>query len=154
MTATNHVLTGSVLAFATVGQWPVWAILPVAFLLHFVLDALPHFGQPDNPLVALARLKWLLPLDAAIAASVLLIIAVVRPEHWLLVMTAGIVCSSPDLWSARRFFRFLSTGDPRRGSDWFSQFHFKIQWGERLWGIWVELAWALGFGFLLISYLS
>lgn len=41
MTATNHAITGSVIALAV--KEPLLAI-PLAFLSHFVLDAIPHYG--------------------------------------------------------------------------------------------------------------
>jgi len=150
MTATNHVITGSLFISATVSHVPLWLSLPIAFLLHFVLDALPHFGQPDDDSAALRRLKWFLPLDALLGASVLLTILFVQPVHWLAILAGGVLCASPDLWSATRFLRFLRTGNPARNTDWFAQFHHRIQWGERLWGIWIELAWALGFGYVLL----
>ncbi|HEX7368198.1 MAG TPA: hypothetical protein VF261_00895 [Candidatus Saccharimonadales bacterium] len=151
MMATNHVLTGSIFAAATVTYLPVEVILPAAFLLHFVLDSLPHYGQKDKPVAALDRLRWLLPLDAALAAAVLLSIVVVQPSHWPVLVASGILCASPDLWSARRYLRFLRTRDPSITKDWFAQFHHWIQWGERLWGAWIELAWLLSFGFMLIA---
>jgi len=150
MTATNHVITGSVFLATTVTHLPLWLSLPIAFLLHFVLDALPHFGQPDDDAAALRRLKWMLPLDASLAAAILIAILILQPAHWVAILAGGILCASPDLWSATRFFRFLRTGNTARNPDWFAQFHHRIQWGERLWGIWVELAWALGFGYLLL----
>jgi len=153
MTATNHTLTGAVFALATASVLPWWAILPVAFCLHFVLDSLPHFGQRDNQLAAITRLKWFLPIDATFAAVVLLVLLLARPEYWLLAMAGGIACASPDLWSASRFFRFLRTGDPSRNKDWLSRFHSSIQWGERLWGAWIELAWVGVFGYVLITKL-
>lgn len=153
MTATNHVLTGSVFAFATAAVLPWWAILPAAFLLHFVLDALPHFGQRDNDYAAISRLKWFLPIDATLGAATLLSIVILRPEYWLLALLGGVMCASSDLWSARRFLRFLRTDDASRSTDWFSRFHGSLQWGERLWGAWIELAWALAFGLILWTYL-
>lgn len=150
MTATNHVLTGSVFAAVTVSSVPLYILLPAAFLLHFCLDALPHYGQPDKPANALRRLKWLLPIDAGIAAAVLLVIVLCRPAHWPVIALAGVLCASPDLWSIGRFVRFLRHDDASYNTDWFAQFHHRIQWGERLWGAWVELAWALSFGWLLL----
>jgi len=156
MTATNHVLTGSVFAVATVNVLPLWILLPTAFLLHFVLDSLPHFGEPgkENEAKALNRLRWLLPFDALVALLVLLAIFIVKPEHWLVLEAAGILCASPDLWSAARFWRFLKKGATHINNDWFARFHSKIQWGERLWGAWVELVWFGGMAFLLITYLA
>ena len=153
MTATNHVLTGSVLVAATVTHVPLWLILPGAFFLHFILDSLPHFGQRDNPGAAMARLKWVLPVDASVALIILLTIIVARPEHWLPIIAGGILCASPDLWSFTRFKRFLKSGNTAYNKDWFAQFHHRIQWGERLWGAWIELAWFLSFGYILITKL-
>jgi len=141
MTATNHVLTGSLFTAITIGQLPLWLILPLAFLLHFVLDSLPHFGEPNNQSAALNRLKWLLPVDASVAAAVLITILVTQPVHWPWLLLGGVLCASPDLWSAPRFFRFLRSGATIRNSDWFARFHSRIQWGERLWGAWVEVIW-------------
>jgi hypothetical protein len=153
MTATNHVLTGSVFVAATVGHVPLWLILPVVFLLHFVLDGLPHFGQIDDRSAALGRLKWFLPIDASVAAAVLTAILIAKPEHWLVIILGGILCASPDLWLVTLFTRYLRSGDTTGGKDWFSRFHSKIQWGERLWGAWIELAWAIAFGFVLLAQL-
>src|SRR5687767_11983718 len=41
MTGLNHVLTGSAIAIAI--QQPL-LVAPLAFLSHFILDSLPHFG--------------------------------------------------------------------------------------------------------------
>ena len=152
MTATNHVVTGSVFAMATVQVLPLWVLLPAAFILHFVLDALPHFGQRDEKDwgEALGRLKWFLPIDAAVAAAILLTIVLRKPEHWEIFVLAGMLCASPDLWSFTRFTRFLRSGDTSFNKDWFARFHHKIQWGERLWGAWIELAWFFTFGYLLL----
>jgi hypothetical protein len=153
MTASNHVLTGSVFAAATINHLPVWVILPVAFLLHFVLDSLPHFGDPNDERGALTRLKWFLPLDAALAATILIVLCIVRPEHWQVFVLAGVLCASPDLWSATRFIRFLKTGQTHLNNDWFAHFHHRIQWGERLWGGWLEAAWFATFALLLWVHL-
>ena len=155
MTATNHVLTGCVFVALVVTKVPLWVVLPGAFLLHFVLDALPHFGQTGSQYWAknLARLWWLLPADASVAASILMLVITYRPEHWLTIVAGGILCASPDLWSVRRYFRFIKKGNAAPGSDWFSQFHQNIQWGERLWGAWVELAWFVSVGAVLVTRL-
>lgn len=150
MTATNHVVTGSVLA-ATL-QNPALA-LPLAFILHFALDALPHFGQRNDPAKAIRRLKYILPVDAAIAAGVLLVIFIMHPERWPVIMLGGILCASPDLFQLPRYIRYLRTGDHRPFNDPLSRFHHWIQWGERPWGIYIEAAWFVGFGYVLLASL-
>jgi len=154
MRAVNHVLTGSVFATATVTHVPVWLILPVAFGLHFVLDALPHYGRPHDPAGELNRQKWLVPLDGLLGAFVLAAIFVARPEYWPVIILGGMLCAAPDLWSSLRLIRFIKTGNPAVREDWFSQFHSRIQWGERPWGIWLELAWALVFSAVLFDLIQ
>lgn len=155
MTASNHVVTGSVFAMATVSSLPVWLILPAAFLLHFVLDSLPHFGQRNKKDwgKSLNRLRWFLPIDAGVAATMLLLIVLRHPQHWQVLVLAGILCASPDLWSISRFARYLRRGDTSINKDWFAKFHHRIQWGERLWGAWIELAWFAAFGYILLLHL-
>ncbi len=141
MIATNHVTTGALFAAVTVSVLPWWVILPVAFLLHFVLDSLPHYGDLKHPDKALHRLRWFLPLDATIALIVLAGIFILRPDSWPIIVAAGVLCASPDLWSVTRYIRFVGSGDTSISKDWFSQFHHNIQWGERPWGIWIEGVW-------------
>ncbi len=144
MTATNHVLTGAVIA-ASVHQ--VWVALPLALLAHFVIDALPHYGDKYNPAKAFANLKWLLPIDAALAGAVLLSLVFLQPVHWQIIVLGGVLCASPDLLQIPRYIRYLKTGNTAPDTDWLSRFHDFIQWGERSWGIFVELAYA---GVLLV----
>lgn len=150
MTATNHVVTGSLLA-ATLKNPAV--ALPLAFLLHFVLDALPHFGDRSDPDISIARLRWILPFDAAMAAAVLLVIVLMQPDHWLVIALGGVLCASPDLFHIPRYVRYLRTGKSSPYRDWFSRFHDWIQWGERPWGIYIEAVWLVVFGTLLLRTL-
>lgn len=153
MTATNHTLTGAVLGLAAGSVLPWWAVLPLAVLTHYAMDALPHFGQRNNEAAALNRLKWLLPLDAAVALAVLLALFFARPPYWLLAVAAGVLCASPDLLRVGRFTRFLHRGEIVRANDWQARFHRYIQWGEWLWGAWVELAWFMALGYVLLTKL-
>ncbi len=144
MTATNHVTTGALFATATINVLPWWLVLPLAFCLHFLLDALPHFGDKDDPGKSLHRLRWLLPLDAFVAAMILLVIFLLRPEQWPVIIASGVLCASPDLWSAKRYALYLKSGDISLKHDWFAQFHHNIQHYERPWGAWVEGFWFAG----------
>ena len=147
MTATNHVLTG----IAIVSLVPSAVVaLPLAFVAHFVLDALPHFGDRMHRTKSLDRLKYVLPIDMGVAAFLLVLLAVLQPEHWLLLAIGGVLCASPDLMWIPKYVRHLR-GLPEAPKNWLMRFHSWIQWGERPWGIWVELAWFIGVGFLVVA---
>lgn len=151
MTATNHVLTGSLIVVAV--HQPAVA-LPLAFAAHFALDALPHFGNRHASYAANMHLvKRVLPFDAAVALVVLLLIAIIRPADWPLVMLGGVLCASPDLMWMPGFIRSLRGEKQRRQLHGLMKFHSFIQWGERPWGIWLEAVWFLAIGFVLAAKL-
>lgn len=64
MIATNHALTGA--AIAVVIKQPILAI-PLAFVSHFICDAIPHFGV-DLKFNSRAMYVWLI-LDGLFALS-------------------------------------------------------------------------------------
>lgn len=147
MTATNHVLTGAVTA--TFITNPIIA-LPVAFLLHFVLDSLPHYGNralsPADAIIFKKSRKFMAILfsDMAVAASFLLSIAFIQPDNWLLIIACGIACASPDLMWLPRWLNEVK-GVKNRPLNKIESFHKNIQWGERPWGWILEIAWFLPF---------
>jgi hypothetical protein len=136
MTATNHVVTGALLA--TFITNPVTA-LPLAFLLHFLLDALPHFGRISGGSTTL-KFKAIIFTDMIFATAFLLSIVILQPSHWLLLAGCGVVCSSPDLMWLPRWINELR-GKKNRPLNKVEAFHSNIQWGERPWGWVIELAW-------------
>jgi hypothetical protein len=133
MTASNHVVTGAVIAVA-VGQ-PILA-LPLAFASHFVLDVLPHYGADNHT----SRLfLYSLVVDMGIAASFLLYLVLQQPDSWLLLFACAVLAASPDLlWLP--YWVLELRGKPKplgKVAHWLA----KIQWGERSWGIIIELVW-------------
>jgi hypothetical protein len=134
MTATNHVLTGVLIGAVVVNPW---FALPAAFISHFVLDSLPHYGDEDH----LGRdFKFVLTTDAIFAIFVLLAIAILQPVHWPILLLCGVVAESPDLMWLPLYIRDLRHL-PKKPLNAFDRFHTKIQWGERPWGFLVEIVW-------------
>lgn len=133
MTATNHYITG--LAIATVVQKPLLA-LPLAFVSHFVLDALPHFGDKDYR-QKLPKFYLIWRVDFVILMT-LLIWTLIEAPLWFAL--AGFLGTSPDLaWVYR--FQFLEKRGKyhRPNMNWFNSFHSRIQKFERHWGLYVEI---------------
>lgn len=154
MTAPNHALTGALIGLTITN--PALA-LPVAFLSHFVCDAIPHYDPPVTDKAERIGSKRFfyefLLLGAGLCGLLVLVLALTRPRHWLLAAVCAFLATSPDLFSIRRFVYVKRTGNDLPRRSWFGRVHSWIQWrtGPKL--LWLELAWfAVGCS-LLITHL-
>jgi len=144
MTAPNHALTGAIIGAVIPNPW---LALPLAFLSHFVLDALPHYDVPGD--TDESRINSRLFLQVQIIGGFVLCVMLVagmwavHPDNWFVICLAAFLGTSPDLLSAPRFLSVKRTGADLRRQWWFWRFHGRIQWktGPRLWI--VELMWAI-----------
>jgi hypothetical protein len=138
MTATNHALTGAVVALVV--KRPELA-LPLALISHFVADMIPHFEAGHIP-------KWLfhafVALDCAIALALSIYLSVFLPKDisgWLMFGCMGLAVS-PDLAWGVRYYKLRDikklVSEPM---SVFSRYHLKIQWSETRQGAFVELPW-------------
>jgi hypothetical protein len=136
MTAANHALTGA--AIAAVVKQPLLA-LPLAFISHFVCDALPHFGI-DMKFRSKQMYTWL-AVDGILAvacAAALLLAGVSNP---LLLAVAGFFAMSPDL--AWLYYGLKGKLEDKSALDLLSRFHSNIQWYQKVPGLGVEIIWAV-----------
>ncbi len=139
--AVNHGLTGAVIAIAV--RQPLLAI-PLAFLSHFICDAIPHSGGEGWD-VRDKRFLRLLYLDMALAVVSTLVVAWVWHHIWWLVILCSFLAASPDLaWLYYRYFF------PKKEFGKISEFHKNIQWSETHKGYYLELVWFLVFFAALI----
>lgn len=147
MTATNHVITGAVIA--TVVTTPVVAI-PLAFGAHFALDALPHMGKAGEISDAGSKkFAYYLALDASLAASILLSLFLLGVPGWPLLIACGIACASPDLMWMPKFIRAQLGHKSKESDNPILRFHTWVQWCERKWGWIVEIFWFVVMLFVL-----
>jgi hypothetical protein len=151
MTATNHALTGALIGLV-IGQ-PLIA-LPVAFLSHFVCDAIPHYGNDAVKLWS-DNFKKLLVVDASVCVVLVAVLTYRHPAHWLLASFCAFMATSPDLLWIRKFVYGLHNHRSQKqsrlerllGSD-------GIQWFQRPIGAVVEVAWAIGMLVLISPLLA
>lgn len=144
MIATNHALTGAAIVLAV--KQPALA-LPLAFLSHFLLDAIPHFGiHEDEPVKRNGHwlFKSVVSVDVICAVAALIAVPLLfdgAVSAWLILlgMLAGIAPDS--VWIYRYIYEIRTK--IVRPHGWFAAFHQRIQWSEKPWGISVELAWAV-----------
>lgn len=149
MTATNHALTGALIGLV-IGE-PLLAV-PAALASHFVCDALPHYGSatPDKT-IRTDRFRDYLVAEAALCFLLVVILALARPEHWLLAASCAFVAASPDFLWINRYVR------TRAGRTWtpnlFSRFAADIQWFQRPVGGLFEIAWFIAAIILILPFL-
>jgi hypothetical protein len=138
MTATNHVIAGAIIGAII----PIPAIaIPLAFLSHFVLDALPHF---DNHVEHNSRyFLYYLSIDCGLAASVLLSLMILQPSSWIAMVVCGIAAASPDLMWFPLWVKEMQ-GEKPKPMGAIRRFHARIQWGAEPWGIIFEVPWFFG----------
>lgn len=150
MTATVHVLAGAVIA-TTIKQ--PWLALPLAFLLHFVFDALPHYGYDRNVEDSHPPLDEVVVTftDAvlAIALTIYLSLFVALPvPHWQVFM-GMFLAYVPDLpWVFKYLYKKVL--HERFVQNVFFHFHSWLQ-HEYPWGIIVEIAFLAGLTLYLVQ---
>ncbi len=132
MTGTNHALTGALIGGVIAS--PIIA-LPVAFASHFLLDALPHYGEKAGQRKKL--FKTVVAVDGILLFTGV-IIAITSQQ--LLPALSAIAAISPDFfWIYRYIFKekwgTLDAGPKHPFNAW----HANIQRYERRWGLLVEV---------------
>jgi hypothetical protein len=150
MTATNHALTGALIGLV-VGQ-PLLAV-PLAVGSHFACDVLPHFGTglPDKIILRTAAYRNYLIVEAFLCLTLVVILAVFQPQHWLLAAVCAFAAAAPDLLSINRYLKNRRGLKHQRGL--YSRFAKRIQWFEQPIGAVVEVAWFIACIVLLIPFL-
>ena len=124
MTATNHALTGAVIALAV--KQPV-LVVPLAIASHFVLDSMPHFGGLP---VTSRKFLFVLAGDTGIAAGLLSSMVLLQPPLWWVAVLGAVCAMAPDLMWFPNFLRAV-TGRPTKKPDSITKWHKKIQRYER-----------------------
>lgn len=145
MTITNHALTGAVIGL-TVSN-PLIAI-PAAYVSHYICDAIPHYDG-DNDRMSRPGFKYYLAADAALCVALVVLLALVRPDMWIVAAVCAFLATSPDLFWINRY-RCVLAGKAWK-PNWHSKFASRIQWFERPIGAVVEVSWAIAALFVLIS---
>jgi len=149
MTASNHVLTGMIIA-STVNN-PVLA-LPLALMSHFALDGLPHYSD-EKVVYTDFKFKLILGADAYIAALCLFLVLLLHPVHMWIIIAGGVLAASPDLMWLPDFIAALRN-QPKPAYGPIRQFHHKVQWwtkpkGAYIEGIWFACAFLIAFTYTI-----
>lgn len=145
MTGTNHVLTG--IAIAVVVKNPIIAPL-VAFVSHFALDMIPHFGHPSidpkSKTFKLNNLLLFLGVDGVGCLAALVLALVGYPSLTLVILLSVAFSTLPDFLWILHYWGGVN--------GWFFAFAQKIQRYEKPLGLVVEIPFAILIAILLISH--
>lgn len=141
MSISSHAVVGAVIVAAI--DRPELS-LPLAFLSHFVLDAIPHFGYPGHDGLGYAlqnRLAWWV---AAVNLLLLggLLFVLVHFSAGIYIYIGALLAAVPDFeWGAAYFFFERHGKKPWRSP--IAKFHEIIQWYEEPGALVVDLIFAL-----------
>ncbi len=128
MTGINHIVTGGIIG-ALLPQ-PLLAI-PLAFLSHFVLDILPHWGDhPDNHLRTTSNIHRIILIDALLGVTFFLALLIWQPLNWSVIFVSGAMAQAPDLVWLPNYVR-VRKGIQQRSYNSLMRFHKYIQWAEK-----------------------
>lgn len=133
MTGFNHAAVGGLLAVAL----PLPIAIPLAFVSHFVLDALPHYGIPHKKRDKSRFWRIFTTFDVLIALFLLGGLSLFvwhRPDIFI----CGLAAASPDFIWVGRILRTRSF-DLSKNASKFTKWHVRIQRFERPWGLYLEL---------------
>jgi hypothetical protein len=119
--------------------------VPLAFLSHFAIDAIPHFGLDDRELFG-RRFNIILIADFLFAISLMAVLAILFPAHIWLVWVCMIAAASPDLMWAYHKLYVVHLNKRKINLGHIGRFHKKIQWSQTLPGAYVEALWFLLIG--------
>jgi hypothetical protein len=135
MTISNHVVVASLIA-VTINDPLI--VLPLAFLSHYALDVLPHYGYGGNGgYTESFKHKETFIMEGLDLIGIVILLFTIDFSVW--VVTAAIILSLlPDFeWPFRYIFYERKGLKPPNTIT--SRFHQKIQWCERRWGVFVEV---------------
>jgi hypothetical protein len=135
MHSVNHAVVGMGIALVL----PPTIGLPAAFLSHYVLDMLPHYGIPGNEgYKALFRHKTTFVMVAADIVGLAILAILASSQSWY-VFVAIILALLPDIMWPYRYFLFERINKKPPKEDPLTHFHIWIQWCERKWGVFLEI---------------
>lgn len=134
MTGANHLVTGAVIGAAVVQ--PAVA-LPLALASHFVLDALPHYGDTSKKSWLGRNFNYVLIADAIVGSLFLLALLATQPVNWGIMALCAVISVLPDVVWVPHYIADMRGNIRPMGA--FARFSKWIQWGERPWGLYVEI---------------
>jgi len=144
MTVSNHAITAANLSLV----FQKWWIVPIAFLSHFILDLLPHYGQ-----ILDKRSKLFITIQIIDAITLLLVFVLIFNTNSInlaITISAVIVACMPDMIWVIRFIR-EQIGAVDIPKSYISKIHSFLNMHEYKNGWVFDIAW---FAAMLIVFIN
>lgn len=150
MTGFSHSTTGIAIALAV--HNPALA-LPLALVSHFVLDAVPHYG--DNTLDGTNRaFRRFILLDTVFGFGIAILMFIILPEHRLLIALCAAMATVPDLMWLPNHIR-QTKNLPSKPHNTVMRWHQRIQFEHTVWGIVAEGIWLVAMlSFIAVAFIG
>lgn len=150
MTGFSHSATGVVIAIAV--HNPALA-LPLALVSHFVLDAVPHYG--DNRLDGTNKaFRRFILIDAVAGFGIAGLMFALLPEHRLLIAFCAAMATVPDLMWLPNHIR-QTKNLPSKPHNWLMRWHHNIQFEHPVWGTVAEAIWLVAMlSFIAVAFIG
>lgn len=148
MTGTNHGMTGA--AIALLIKEPALAV-PLSFASHFACDAIPHYGLAPGAKLFDSSFNKSLIGDFLLAAGLMAILGMIFPAEKWLIWACMVAAASPDLMWAYYELYLKKIKGRKFKLDPLAKFHSWIQWSQTPKGFYLEIAWFLLMGYLVLA---
>ena len=146
MRAINHAMTGAIIGLSITA--PI--ALPLAFVSHFAMDAVPHH---DNPNLSRKKFTQFLALDICLCIALVIVLFIIQPKYWFLAILCAALATSPDIMWFKPFITHASSKPkPLHKRSILVRFHTKVQWYQEPIGIISEIIWGI-ITFVVLFYL-
>jgi hypothetical protein len=149
VTGFNHGMTGAIIALTL--KQPALAV-PIAFASHFIQDAVPHhdYFNEGGTKILRDKFNYLLAADFLFSVVLMIILGILFPAHKWLIWFCMAAAALPDaMWA----YYYLYLRDIKHGKIVFgplARFHMKMEWLEVGWGAYLEVAWFIITGLILL----
>lgn len=128
--------------------------IPLAFVSHFVQDAIPHWdygtSRPGGRLLS-KKFNRLLAADFLLALIAMAFFAGVFPELMWIIWISMFAAAAPDLMWAYYYIYINKIKKRKIEFNWLARFHSGIEWSETPKGLIVEVVWFFMVGFIILK---
>lgn len=140
-------MTGAVIALLV--KEPAIAV-PLSFVSHFACDAIPHFGLASGVKFFDRKFNTMLISDFIVAVTLMAILGSQFPHQKWTIWACMVAAASPDLMWAYYNLYIKKINNRKPKYDPIARFHLWIQWSETVKGWFMEFAWFIAMGSIIL----